>query len=149
MLTSRLLWDAFYRRLYHWYGSLRVPPRVAEEEIYEVVFGVYPETRENEFICAAAQRFIREVQLAVQFAVRLRSAGWQGPDLRLHQADAAHRMADVLVSEEQYPFLLNADEPGLGKSAAFLAAVCASGIEQVVLIAPKTVADETSLLKNS
>lgn len=143
MLTSRLLWDAFYRRLYHWYGSLHVPLHVTDEEIHAVVFAVYPETQENEFICAAAQRFVREVQLAVQFVVRLRSAGWQAPDLRLHQADAARRMTDVLVSEEKHPFLLNADEPGLGKSAAFLAAVYASRIEQVLLIAPKIVADET------
>ena len=42
-----------------------------------------------------------------------------------------------------YPFLLNADDPGMGKSASFLAAVCASGIKSIVLIAPKTVADDT------
>jgi hypothetical protein len=40
-------------------------------------------------------------------------------------------------------FLLNADDPGMGKSAAFLAAVAAAEINSVLLIAPKTVADDT------
>ncbi len=53
-------------------------------------------------------------------------------------------MAEVLSNQEaDCPFLLNADDPGMGKSASFLAAVCASGIRRVLLVAPKTVADDT------
>jgi hypothetical protein len=52
-------------------------------------------------------------------------------------------MTDVLSGQAAHPFLLNADDPGMGKSAAFLAAVCVSGIQSVILVAPKTVADDT------
>ena len=69
--------------------------------------------------------------------------------MRLHQADAARRMAEVCrgvqLNAPTPAFLLNADDPGMGKSASFLAAVAASASEvrNIVLVAPKTVADDT------
>ena len=63
--------------------------------------------------------------------------------MRLHQADAARKMADILTRKEHASFLLDADDPGMGKSASFLAAVAVSGIRRIILLAPKTVADDT------
>src|SRR5258708_10673058 len=143
MLTSRLLWNAFYRRLYLWYGSLRTPNSISAEDIHSAILSVYPEHQDNEFVAEASLRFTREVERAVKLAARLPQYAWAGPRLRLHQADAAARMARVLSSEGGQAFLLNADEPGLGKSAAFLAAVAASGITSVVLVAPMDVSDDT------
>ena len=142
-LTSKILWEAFYKRLYAWYGSLYTSQRVTSEDIRAAILAAYPEHEDNEFIEAASTRFIAEVERAVNFAARLSDYGWTGPQLRLHQADAACRMADVLQQRERQAFLLNADDPGMGKSAAFIAAVAASNIIRVVLIAPKTVADDT------
>ncbi len=52
-------------------------------------------------------------------------------------------MADILLKKEHSAFLLDADDPGMGKSASFLAAVAASGVRRIILFAPKTVADDT------
>ncbi|MDP9367432.1 MAG: SNF2-related protein [Chloroflexota bacterium] len=144
LLTSRLLWEAFFRRLYVWYGSLDATQQVTADDVEAAILGTYPHHTDNDFVAEASHRFAQEVQHAVNFAVSVRDLGWQGPRLRLHQADAARRMAEVLAGcDAQQPFLLNADDPGMGKSAAFLAAVAAAGIQQVVLVAPKTVADDT------
>ena len=143
MLTSRLLWNAFYRRLYLWYGSLHTPNSVSAEDVRSAILSVYPEHQDNEFVAEASLRFTLEVERAVKLAASLPQYAWAGPRLRLHQADAAARMTKVLTSEGGQAFLLNADEPGLGKSAAFLAAVAASGITSVVLIAPMDVSDDT------
>src|SRR5260370_7901079 len=51
-------------------------------------------------------------------------------------------MADSLIKKEHSPFLLDADDPGMGKSASFLAAVAASGIRRIILLAPKPVPDD-------
>jgi hypothetical protein len=98
---------------------------------------------DNEFVVQAAAKFTQEVEQAINFAARLTQHGWTGPHLRLHQADAARRMADVLMKKEHATFLLNADDPGMGKSASFLAAVAVAGIRRIILLAPKTVADDT------
>ncbi|HEV8717416.1 MAG TPA: SNF2-related protein [Candidatus Binatia bacterium] len=143
LLTSKILWEAFYRRLYAWYGSLDTAQNVTVEDVEAAILSVYPEHRDNEFVAEASARFAIEVEEAVNFAASLLDYGWCGPRLRLHQADAARKMAEVLSDQADHPFLLNADDPGMGKSAAFLAAVCASGIRSVVLVAPKTVADDT------
>ena len=143
LLTSKVLWEAFYRRLYTWYGSLDAAQNVTTEDVEAAILSAYPEHRENEFVAEASARFTVEVEQAVNFAASLPAYGWCGPRLRLHQADAARKMAEVLSSQSDHPFLLNADDPGMGKSAAFLAAVGASSIRTVVLVAPKTVADDT------
>ena len=189
LLTSKLLWQAFYKRLYTWYGGLDAAQNITAEDVEAAILSTYPEHTENEFVAKASARFILEVEQAVNFAASLPNYDWHGFRLRLHQADAARRMAEVLTNHDvdqycpnrvnltpptplpckgrgesgspllageglgersskeyrnsDYPFLLNADDPGMGKSASFLAAVCASGIKSVVLIAPKTVADDT------
>lgn len=149
ILTSKLLWQAFYKRLYNWYGSLDAAQNVTIEDVEAAILNTYPEHRDNEFVAGAATLFTLEVEQAVNFAASLIDYGWNGPRLRLHQADAARRMAEILVNgDNNYPFLLNADDPGMGKSASFLAAVCASGINSIILIAPKTVADDTWCSKN-
>src|SRR5260370_19065475 len=143
MLTSRLLWDAFYRRLCSWYGSLSTPNSISAEDIHWAMLSVYPEHQDNEFVAEASLRFTREVERAVKLAARLPQYAWAGPRLRLHQADAAARMPRVLSTEVGQAFLLNADAPRLGKSAAFLAAVAASGITSAVLVAPMDVSADT------
>ncbi len=144
LLTSKLLWDAFYRRLYDWYGTLDATDRVTADDVEATILSAYPEHMDNEFVADASQRFADEVERAINFAASLPGHGWRGPRLRLHQADASRRMADVLSGEEgASTFVLNADDPGMGKSAAFLAAVCAAGVDFVLLVAPKTVADDT------
>lgn len=149
LLTAKLLWQAFYKRLYNWYGSLDAAQNVTAEDVEAAILSIYPEHRNNEFVAEAATQFTIEVEQAVNFAASLIDYGWNGPRLRLHQADAAHRMTEILINDDNnYPFLLNADDPGMGKSASFLAAVCASGINNVILIAPKTVADDTWCSKN-
>ncbi|MBD1926932.1 hypothetical protein H6F74_11825 [Trichocoleus sp. FACHB-90] len=149
LLTSKLLWQAFYKRLYNWYGGLDAAQNVTAEDVEAAILRTYPEHRDNEFVAEAAAQFTLEVEQAVNFAASLADDGWHGFRLRLHQADAARRMAEVLSNkDDDYPFLLNGDDPGMGKSASFLAAVCASGTSSVVLIAPKTVADDTWCSKN-
>jgi SAM-dependent methyltransferase len=189
LLTSKLLWQAFYKRLYKWYGGLDAAQNITAEDVKAAILNTYPEHTDNEFVAEASARFTLEVEQAVNFAASLSNHDWHGFRLRLHQADAARRMAEVLTNQNidqycpnrinltpptplpckgrgesgspllageglgersskqyrncDYPFLLNADDPGMGKSASFLAAVCASGIKSVVLIAPKTVADDT------
>ncbi len=185
LLTSKILWQAFYKRLYAWYGSLDAVQTVTADDVQAAILAAYPEHAANEFVAEASALFTYEVEQAVNFAASLEDFGWCGPRLRLHQADAARRMAEVLgrlevaattaqslpsqtqpadegrlrdvvdaVSNRRSPadsvdavsnrrFLLNADDPGMGKSASFLAAVAASGISSVLLIAPKTVADDT------
>lgn len=165
LLTSKILWQAFYKRLYSWYGSLDAAQTVTAEDVQAAILSAYPEHIGNEFVAEATALFTYEVEQAVNFAASLEDFGWRGPRLRLHQADAARRMAEVLTDltpqppflkgkgEQDTPlhlgegqgarFVLNADDPGMGKSASFLAAVCASGISSALLIAPKTVADDT------
>jgi SAM-dependent methyltransferase len=144
LLTSKLLWDAFYRRLYAWYGSLDATHQVTVDDVNAAILSTYPQHADNDFVAEAARRFAEEVGQAVNLAAALPSHGWRGPRLRLHQADAARRMAAVLsTTDEPHPFLLNADDPGMGKSAAFLAGVALSDVRRVVIVAPKTVADDT------
>ncbi|MBI5649392.1 MAG: hypothetical protein HZC40_02930 [Chloroflexi bacterium] len=163
LLTSKILWQEFYKRLYAWYGSLAAAQTVTAEDVNAAILAAYPEHTANEFVAEASALFTFEVEQAVNFAASLSDSGWCGPRLRLHQADAARRMADVLIGSEhsersaereskqaeskdatrQNTFLLNADDPGMGKSASFLAAVAASGVQSVIIVAPKTVADDT------
>ncbi len=143
VLSSKILWEAFYRRLYTWYGSLDAVQNVSSEDVEAAILSAYPEHRHNDFVSEASSHFVLEVEEAVNFAASLSKHGWQGPRLRLHQADAARRMAAVLSGHKNVSFLLNADDPGMGKSASFLAAICVSNIQTVMLIAPKTVADDT------
>ncbi len=145
LLTSKVLWQEFYKRLYAWYGSLDATQTVTAEDVEAAILAAYPEHTANEFVAEASALFTVEVEQAVNFAASLPDYGWRGPRLRLHQADAARRMAEVLSRAEatQDTFLLNADDPGMGKSASFLAAVAASGVHNIVLVAPKTVADDT------
>ncbi|MBI3244098.1 MAG: hypothetical protein HYZ49_17585 [Chloroflexi bacterium] len=177
LLTSKILWQEFYKRLYAWYGSLDATQTVTADDVEAAILAAYPEHTANEFVAEASALFTLEVEQAVNFAAALPDYGWRGPRLRLHQADAARRMADVLgagrlevaatearsLPSQAKPesaeadfvplvggreasnrhFLLNADDPGMGKSASFLAAVAASGIRNIVIVAPKTVADDT------
>jgi Hypothetical methyltransferase/SNF2-related domain len=143
LLTSKILWEAFYKRLYTWYGSLHSTQTVTTADVDAAILNAYAGQMNNEFVIQAARKFTQEVEQAINFAMRLTYYGWTGPHLRLHQADAACRMADILGQKEHAPFLLNADDPGMGKSASFLAAVAVSGIRRILLLAPKTVADDT------
>ena len=178
LLTSKVLWQEFYKRLYAWYGSLKTAQTVTAEDVEAAILAAYPEHTANDFVAEASALFTIEVEQAVNFAAALPDCGWQGPRLYLHQADAARRMADVLdpprmnsqpvtesrlqadfalsdadfQSAEPAPapdlkigasFLLDADDPGLGKSASFLAAVALSDVRSVIIVAPKTVADDT------
>ncbi len=149
LLTSKVLWQEFYKRLYAWYGSLDTVQTVTAEDVEAAILAAYPDHIANEFVVKASAIFASEVEQAVNFAATLHEHGWQGPRLRLHQADAARRMTDILVqgkSESEAAaslFLLNADDPGMGKSASFLAAAAAAGVHTIVLVAPKTVADDT------
>ncbi len=143
LLTSKILWEAFYKRLYAWYGSLHTTQTVAAEDVLAAILSAYAGQMDNEFVVQAAAKFTQEVEQAVNFATRLALYRWTGPHLRLHQADAARRMTDILIKKAPSAFLLDADDPGMGKSASFLAAVAASGIRRIILLAPKTVADDT------
>jgi Hypothetical methyltransferase/SNF2-related domain len=143
LLTSKILWESFYKRLYAWYGSLHTTQMVTAEDVQTAILSMYAEQIDNEFIVQAAANFRQEVEQAINFVARLSQYGWTGPHLRLHQADAARRMADILMKKECSGFLLDADDPGMGKSASFLAAVAVSGVHRVILLAPKTVADDT------
>jgi superfamily II DNA or RNA helicase len=147
LLTSKVLWNEFYKRLYAWYGSLDAMQTVTAQDVDAAIFSAYPEHTANEFIADASALFTAEVEQAVNFAATLPDYGWQGPRLRLHQADAARRMTDTL-SGSSAPYLLDADDPGMGKSASFLAAVAMSGVQTIILIAPKTVADDTWVSPN-
>jgi hypothetical protein len=171
LLTSKVLWQEFYKRLYAWYGSLKTAQTVTAEDVEAAILAAYPEHTANDFVAEASALFTVEVEQAVNFAAALPDYSWQGPRLYLHQADAARRMAEVLGrgeaskipeataagttrpdagpdagGREDRPygtFLLDADDPGLGKSASFLAAVALSDVRSVVIVAPKTVADDT------
>ncbi len=143
LLTSKILWEAFYKRLYTWYGSLHTTQTVTTDDVQAAILSAYAGQIDNEFVVQAAAKFTQEVEQAINFAMRLSHYGWTEPHLRLHQADAARRMADILMRKEHSTFLLDADDPGMGKSASFLAAVAASGIRRIILLAPKTVADDT------
>ena len=143
LLTSKILWEAFYKRLYTWYGSLHTTETVTTDDVQAAILSAYEGQIDNEFVVQAAAKFTQEVEEAINFAMRLSHSGWTGPRLRLHQADAARKMADILTRKEHASFLLDADDPGMGKSASFLAAVAASGIRRIILLAPKTVADDT------
>jgi len=143
LLSSKILWEAFYKRLYIWYGSLHSTQTVTTDDVQAAILSAYAGQMDNELVIQAAAKFTQEVERAVNLATRLVQYGWTGPHLRLHQADAARRMADILIKKEHSAFLLDADDPGMGKSASFLAAVAVSGIRRVVLLAPKTVADDT------
>lgn len=143
LLSSKILWEAFYKRLYIWYGSLHSTQTVTIEDVQAAILSTYTGQMDNEFVVQAAAKFTQEVEQAVNFATRLAQYGWTGPHLRLHQADAARRMADILIKKGHSAFLLDADDPGMGKSASFLAAVAASGLRRIIVLAPKTVADDT------
>jgi len=143
LLSSKILWEAFYKRLYIWYGSLHSTQTVTTNDVQAAILSAYAGQIDNEFVAQAAAKFTQEVEQAVNFATRLAQYGWTGPHLRLHQADAARRMADILIKKGHSAFLLDADDPGMGKSASFLAAVAVSGIRRIILLAPKTVADDT------
>ena len=180
LLTSKILWQSFYKRLYAWYGSLDAAQTVTPDDVDAAILSAYPEHTANEFVAEASALFAFEVEEAINFAASLADFGWCGPRLRLHQADAARRMAEVLACADLTPqppsptgkgengsplhpersvaesregegqeersagsFILNADDPGMGKSASFLAAVGTAGIQSVLLVAPKTVADDT------
>jgi len=54
---------------------------------------------------------------------------------------------DLSNQDDDYPFVLNADDPGMGKSASRSWQLCFWRCS-VVLIAPKTVADDTWCSKN-
>jgi superfamily II DNA or RNA helicase len=144
LLTSKLLWEAFYRRLFDWYGAMSATDQIRTEDVIAAILATYPEHLDNEFVAEASERFADEVRQAINFAGSLPGHGWRGPRLRLHQADAARRMADLMIgSVDASTFLLNGDDPGMGKSAAFLAATCVAGLRDVLIVAPKTVADDT------
>jgi len=143
LLSSKILWEAFYKRLYTWYGSLHSSQTVTTDDVQATVLSAYAGQIDNEFVVQAVAKFTQEVKQAINFTTRLAQYGWTGPHLRLHQADAARRMAHILIKKERSTFLLDADDPGMGKSASFLAAVAASGIRRIILLAPKTVADDT------
>jgi hypothetical protein len=55
---------------------------------------------------------------------------------------------DAVGDREGRPYILNADDPGMGKSASFLAAVAVSDMRSIILVAPKTVADDTWISTN-
>src|SRR5258707_2898427 len=143
LLTSKILWEAFYKRLYAWYGSLHSSQAVTTDDVQAAILSAYAGQMDNEFVVQAAAKFTQEVEQAINLSTRLAHYGWTGPQLLLHQADAARRMTDILIKKEHSPFLLDADDAGMGKSASFLAAVAASGIRRIILLAPKTVADDT------
>lgn len=143
LLSSKILWEAFYKRLYIWYGSLHSTQTVTTDDVQAAILSTYAGQMDNEFVVQAAAKFTQEVEQAVNFAMRLAQYRWTGPHLRLHQADAARRMADILIKKGHSAFLLDADDPGMGKSASFLAAIAVSGIRRIILLAPKTVADDT------
>ncbi|MDE3090145.1 MAG: hypothetical protein KGJ80_12250, partial [Chloroflexota bacterium] len=96
LLTSRILWQSFYKRLYSWYGSLNAVQTVTADDVQAAILSAYPEHAANEFIAEASALFTYEVEQAINFAASLADFGWCGPRLRLHQADAARRMAEVL-----------------------------------------------------
>ncbi len=143
LLTERVLWEAFYARLYAWYESLAPDQPVHVADVQQVMRPALQDQALTPTVLEVLARFEVGVAEAINLAAALGSRGWRGPRLRLHQADAARRMAAVLSSPDSRPFFLNADDPGMGKSVAFLAAVCSAGSPSILLIAPKMVADDT------
>ena len=107
LLTSKLLWQAFYKRLYTWYGGLDAAQNITAEDVEAAILSTYPEHTENEFVAEASARFILEVEQAVNFAASLPNYDWHGFRLRLHQADAARRMAEVLTNQDSDQYCPN------------------------------------------
>ena len=100
LLTSKLLWQAFYKRLYNWYGGLDAAQNITAEDVEAAILSTYPEHTDNEFVAEASAKFTLEVEQAVNFAASLPNYDWHGFRLRLHQADAARRMAEVLTNQD-------------------------------------------------
>src|SRR5262249_55525442 len=108
LLTSKILWEAFYRRLYAWYGSLDAIQNATAEDVHAAILSAYPDNGDNELGGGVSARCSGEVKKGVNFPASLRDCGGRGPRLRLHQADAARKMAEVLSGQADHPFLLNA-----------------------------------------
>ncbi|MEW5858037.1 MAG: hypothetical protein AB1861_11740, partial [Cyanobacteriota bacterium] len=100
LLTSKLLWQAFYKRLYNWYGGLDAAQNITAEDVEAAILSIYPEHTENEFVAEASARFTLEVEQAVNFAASLPNYDWHGFRVRLHQADAARRMTEILTNQD-------------------------------------------------
>ncbi len=88
LLTSKILWEAFYKRLYTWYGSLYSSQTVTTEDVQAAVLSAFARQIDNEFVVQATEKFTQEVEQAINFATSLTQFGWIGTRLRLHQADA-------------------------------------------------------------
>jgi hypothetical protein len=65
LLTSKVLWEAFYKRLYAWYGSLHSPQKVTTDDVQAAILSAYAGQLDNEFVLQAAAKFTQE---AVKFA---------------------------------------------------------------------------------
>jgi hypothetical protein len=100
LVTCKILWEAFYKRLYVWYGSLDAAQNITAEDVEASILSAYPNHTDNEFVAAASALFAVEVEQAVNLATSLQNYGWHGPHLRLHQADAARSMAAVLGKQD-------------------------------------------------
>ncbi len=79
--------------------SLPSTQTVTTDDVQAAILSAYAGQMDNEFVVQAAAKFTQEVEQAVNFATRLAQYGWTGPHLRLHQADAARRMADILIKK--------------------------------------------------
>lgn len=143
LLTMKLLWHEFYKRVYLWYGTLDVTHKVTTVDVEQAVLSAYPEHTENEFVAAATKIFTEEISDSINLVNSLPEYGWEGYRMRLHQAEAIRRMWNVISENKEGDFILNADDPGMGKTASFIAAVALSKISSVLVIAPKTVANDT------
>ncbi len=71
LLTSKLLWQAFYKRLYSWYGGLDAAQNITAEDVEAAILSTYPKHTEHKFVAEASARFTLEVEQAVNFAASL------------------------------------------------------------------------------
>jgi septum formation topological specificity factor MinE len=71
LLTAKILWQAFYKRLYSWYGSLDAVQTVTADDVQAAILAAYPEHTANEFVAEASALFTYEVEQAVNFAASL------------------------------------------------------------------------------
>src|SRR5439155_7297262 len=65
LLTSKILWEAFYKRMYVWYGSLHTTQSVTADDVRSAVLSAYAEQIDNEFVMQAAAKFTHEVEQAI------------------------------------------------------------------------------------
>ena len=142
-LFSKVLWETFYKSLHSWYARVPAAAQISASEVEQALLTDYPDYRHNSFVKEVCSAFTEEVAQAIAFAESLPALGWHGLELRLHQADAARRMAEVLSGRSEFSYIVDADEPGMGKTAAYLAAVCSTGLRRVLLVAPKLIARDT------